>query len=415
MKTFADGLSAVKPMVCTAACLLLCAFHGAAWAQIPGVTFQQALAPEVEEYFPDGINGLPQQTAFGKVIARHGNTALINLEAYREGRVAVFTRNASGQWDRTGSLDPPEGQAVSGFGNSLAVDERAALIGSDQGVFVYRRGRHGFTLIQTLRNADGRRFAAGELWNGWVFIPSTESTERFVRVYFFTPRGLVPVQKLRSGEPDTDGFGTDIALANGTLLVAAPGDEDSRGAAYVFEQRHGLFWTKRQKLISTNAAPGDSFGQAVSIGDGVIAIGAPGVKIDIPPGAEPCGEGGFPYYFGNVYVFRRGPGQPWSERQALQGPYCVWGFGEAVAASGNWVVGAGPGIGLFDWTEPVLYRRDASGAYTAVGNLSGENPTTAVLNLAGHTLMVGYRTERNFEVGDIGFVEVLLLNQSPLQ
>jgi hypothetical protein len=70
---------------------------------------------------------------------------------------------------------------------------------------------------------------------------------------------------------------------------------------------------------------------------------------------------------------------------------------------------------MFQWTEPVLYRRDASGEYTAVGkSQSGSSPATAVLDLSGNTLMMGFRTERNFDVGDIGYVTVELLDQKRL-
>ncbi len=410
MKTFTDGLSIFGPARWAAACVLLCALQGPVRAQdVAHVPPQQTLGPASEELFPNGTPGEPpQETIFGTAIARHGNTALINLRAYRDftGRVAVFTRNASGTWERTGALDPPDGQPGDQFGNSLAVDEHAALIASSKGLYVYRRGRKGFTLIQTLRNVSGRSFSPGALWNGWAFVPSSDNGERSVRVYRITPRGLFLTQKLRSGEPSSDAFAESMAMFDGTLLISAPGDE----AAYVFEPHRGLFWIKRQKLNAIDGAPGDGFGQAVALGDGVIAIGAPGVKINTEPGVT-CGEGNFPYYFGFVYVFRRAPGHLWSQRQAIPAPTCVWNFGESVAASGKWIAAAGPGGGIFDPTMPVIYHRDVSGEYTAVASLQGSHPTVAVLNMRGNTLMVGLRSEHNFDVGDFGYVDVYLLDQ----
>lgn len=420
MKAFTSSLSMVRFARWALACVLLAALQGPVLAQdtsqLPLAPLQQTLAPQFEEEWPNGLPpaGQSQETSFGLKIARHGNTALIYMERFHEstGRVAVFTRNASGTWERTGSLDPPNGQPGDQFGNTLALDAHAALIGSNRALHVYRRhGPQGFTLIQTLRNANGRSFSAGALWHGWAFVPSSDNGDRFVRVYRFTPRGLFLTQKLRSGEPSTDGFADDMAFSDGTLLVGAPGDDEGRGAAYLFEPHHGLFWIKRQKLIATDGAPGDSFGQTVALANGVIAIGAPGVQIDTQPGVF-CGEGNYPYYFGNVDIFRRAPGHLWSERQALPAPLCIWGFGESLATNGKWIVVGMPAPGIFQSAPSILYRRDDSGQYTAAAIASTTMGQGApALHLRGSTLMVGLRTERNFEVGDIGSVDVYLLDK----
>lgn len=420
MNMFTGSLSIVRFTRWAPACVLLGALQGPVLAQdvnqLPSAPLHQELGPQFDEVFPNGVPpaGSAEQTRFGLRISRHGNTALIFMAGFRSdtGRVAIFTRNASGAWERTGTLDPPNGQPSDQFGSTLALDEHGALIGSRQGLYVYRRrGPQGFTLIQTLRNANGRFFSAGALWKGWAFAPSTDNGDRFVRVYRFTPRGLFLTQTLRSGEPSTDGFAADMAFSDGTLLVSAPDDDEGRGAAYLFEPHHGRFWIKRQKLIATDGVPGDSFGQTVALGDGVIAIGAPGVKIDTQPGVF-CGEGNFPFYFGNVVVFRRGAGHLWSERQVLPAPTCIWGFGESVAADGKWVVVGMPAIAMFESSPSILYRRDESGPYTAAATArSTMGQGAPVLHLRGNTLMVGLRTEHNFEVGDIGSVDVYLLDK----
>src|SRR5438046_2530656 len=82
-----------------------------------------------------------------------------------------------------------------------------------------------------------------------------------------------------------DEFGASVAVLGDTALVGAPGDDRVRilppinltdaGAAYVFT-RNGMSWAQAQKIVATDAANGDFFGQAVALmTPDTLIVGAP--------------------------------------------------------------------------------------------------------------------------------------------
>jgi hypothetical protein len=82
---------------------------------------------------------------------------------------------------------------------------------------------------------------------------------------------------LASDGAASDYFGRTVSISGdgSTAIVGAYGDDDkgtSSGSAYIFT-RSGTVWTQQAKLLASDGAASDSFGQAVSIsGDGSTAI-----------------------------------------------------------------------------------------------------------------------------------------------
>ncbi|MYG20704.1 MAG: hypothetical protein F4208_14365, partial [Gemmatimonadales bacterium] len=74
-----------------------------------------------------------------------------------------------------------------------------------------------------------------------------------------------------------DGFGEALAVEGDVLVVGAPKENESRGAAYVFV-REGSMWSFRERLEAPDGMPGDAFGSSVAVGAGAQfgVIGAPG-------------------------------------------------------------------------------------------------------------------------------------------
>jgi hypothetical protein len=376
---------------------LLVMLSGFSYAQeepppkFPTAPVFQAVSPEPSEFLPPP-GGLLRSTQFGAEIVRDADTVLIQESAYPDsqsiGRVAVFTRNRDSTWSRTGTIDPADGQAFDFFGQQMALLDDLALIGSAQGVYVYRREHGTWKLTQKVRLPSGLVFADVALLRGWAFISSGAEGEGLVQVYDIKHRdSLHLVQTLRSSSsPVGDFFGDHLAVSDGTLLVSAVGDSDDRGAAYVF-QRHGNRWVKRQKLVSINGAAVDLFATSIAISGDWIAIGAPHVQ-GLPD--DNC-EGGA--NSGALYVFRRIAGV-WLQRQVLpaedvrQFPFsCVHEFGDGVAISDEWIVGT-TSVSPVESAQPVIYRRSA-GRYTPIAVTEGSGGAVAILQLTGRTLFVG--------------------------
>ena len=88
----------------------------------------------------------------------------------------------------------------------------------------------------------------------------------------------VQAAKLEAGDAARGAqLGFSVALSGTTLIVGAPGDSDGgsvAGAAYVFELQSGV-WNQTAKLLASDRRPSDKFGSAVAIDGNEIVVGAP--------------------------------------------------------------------------------------------------------------------------------------------
>ena len=126
--------------------------------------------------------------------------------------------------------------------------------------------------------------------------------------YVFVRSGTIWRQQAKliaaDGEAN-DTFGGNVALSGETAVVGAIGHDENgngAGAAYVFT-RTGITWSQQAKLLTTDGAEGDAFGQSIAFSGDTIVIGA--------PHDDDKGEGS-----GSVYVFTR-TGTIWNQQAKL--------------------------------------------------------------------------------------------------
>lgn len=129
--------------------------------------------------------------------------------------------------------------------------------------------------------------------------------------YLFDNGGSAWVEGARLNAADSvtaDSFGLSVGLSGDLAVIGARGDDhvnqsgNDEGSAYVF-LRTGTSWAEEAKLVALSPAPGDYFGQSVSISNDTIAVGA--------PHADNIGADA-----GAVYVFVRS-GTSWSQEAVL--------------------------------------------------------------------------------------------------
>ncbi len=132
----------------------------------------------------------------------------------------------------------------------------------------------------------------------------TGSSSGSAYVYHLVNNKWYEVAKLRGSLVDGgDAFGHTVAVDGPTIVVGAPGSGGNTGRVYVFE-RTGNNWTETATLSASNAAAGDQFGFSVDVDGDKVAVGAPRKESDD---------------WGGGYVFQRNaPG--WSEVQYFPGP-----------------------------------------------------------------------------------------------
>ncbi len=147
-----------------------------------------------------------------------------------------------------------------------------------------------------------------------------------------------------------DGFGQSVSIDGDVIVVGAPGDNDSAGSAYIY-RFNGTNWAEEQKLVASDASTGDNFGFSVSLSANVAVIGA-----HLRDGASALNAG-------SAYVFRFN-GSSWIQEATLSASDAAaedW-FGWSVSVSGNVaVVGAKlDDDGEFTSGSAYVYRFDGS-------------------------------------------------------
>jgi hypothetical protein len=98
-----------------------------------------------------------------------------------------------------------------------------------------------------------------------------------------------------------DEFGGEsgIAISGETVVIGARGDENGKGAAYVFV-RSDSSWTQQAKLTASDGVAGDEFGLVVAINGDTFMVSAPYTNT----------------FRGSVYVFTRS-GSNWTQQAKI--------------------------------------------------------------------------------------------------
>ncbi len=154
---------------------------------------------------------------------------------------------------------------------------------------------------------------------------------------WFKPERWEKQAKLLASDGDYgDYFGCSVSISDDYAVVGAyyDGDEgkERSGAAYIFK-RDGKSWSEQAKLIASDGAAEDYFGQAVSISGDYVIAGA-------------FGDDDKKKYSGSAYIFERKDGT-WSEQAKIfasdggKNDY----FGQSVYICGDYAIAGAPGDG----------------------------------------------------------------------
>ena len=152
-------------------------------------------------------------------------------------------------------------------------------------------------------------------------------------VYRYDGTNWVEEQKLLASDAAADDrFGSSVSISEGVVLVGAPENDDAgtdSGSAYVYRY-DGTIWVEEQKLLASDAAADDRFGESVSISEGVVLVGA---YLNDDMGTDS----------GSAYVFHY-DGTIWVEEQKLlaSDAAAANSFGSSVSISGNVVLVGAP-------------------------------------------------------------------------
>jgi len=303
---------------------LLVGAPGDGWAPFDGSVFvfaRSAGSWVLQQTLSAGDPG--SNATFGWWIALSGDVGVVGAPddsqaGFSAGAAHVFVR-VGGTWTEQQKLLASDAQAGDTFGRVVALSGETVLVtaaDTDDTGSVYLFGRDGGVWVEQQKltapvPAERDRFGYPSAVEGNVaLIGSTGDDEAGIdagAVYVFERLGgtWVQTQKLLASDADPgDGFGF-VALSGDTALVGAGGDDESdvdTGAVYVFE-RDGGVWLERQKLLASEPQPGGRFGSVVSMSDDRVVA------------AEPHGSC-VTALSGVAYLFEHRDGA-WSERYRL--------------------------------------------------------------------------------------------------
>jgi hypothetical protein len=253
----------------------------------------------------------------GYSVATCGNIALIgapgdDYNGSGSGSAYVFCFDGA-RWTKEVKLLPLDGEQNDGFGKSVAIDGDIAVIGArdddEKGVLsgsVYIFYFNGSDWVEQakllasdgeLGDAFGLSVAiSGDIvligsgldddfgscsGSAYVFRRDTNGTPFDANDDFWVEQAKL----LHSEGASFDYFGDCVEISGDTVLIGARGDDDNgsrSGSVYVFRQdsngtpldANDDFWVEQAKLLPSDGAAEDTFGRSVDISSGTIVIGA---------------------------------------------------------------------------------------------------------------------------------------------
>ena len=269
------------------------------------------------------------------------------------------------------------------FGNSVAIDGDTVVIGAPEAgtggaVYVLRTTDGGATYdeVAKLTASDDTYgyfgYSVAIAGDTIVVGDYYESSGKGAVYIFHTSDGGATydeVAKLTADEAESyDYFGYSVAIAGGTIVVGAYGDDDASGctddwcnsgSVYIFHTSDGgATYDLVAKLTATDAVESDHFGESVAIHSSLVVVGAPHHDdADWDSGA--------------VYVFRtEDGGASWSPLAKLTPSDGVEDaeFGSSVAVHGNFVAAGAPDDDEYRGAV-YIFLAAGSGAYVQVAKI----------------------------------------------
>lgn len=245
---------------------------------------------------PIGVTDALPLSGFGFSVALCGGRALVGSPADRgsgddSGAAYLYQNVAGGQWNRVARFVASDAAGGDQFGNGVALGSDIALVGTRRKphsgvVYCFREGPSG-----TWREA-GKLAPDAETEEdsfGWpltihedlaaVGAYQDSIQEACGAVFLFQRRGTTSwkqVAKLTAPENKAHPtFGRSIAVWDEAVLAGAPGYANGQAAAFLFRRNHAGTWSMVAQLAPADAVPVTSFGHAVAMSNGTIAVGAP--------------------------------------------------------------------------------------------------------------------------------------------
>jgi hypothetical protein len=345
-----------------------------------------------------------------------------------------ITINAQG-WGQTQKIVPDDRFIGQQFGADVAIDGNYAVVGvlvsnSARDAYVYENDGNGnWVQTQKLQSPNFNQFdhfgTAVAISGDYIFVGAwgqsyDASDSNFLSsagaAYIFKKQasGLFEFQQkiVASDREALNAFGYGLAV-NGDYAIVSPVRHDfdvqpgtnfldDAGAAYIFERDGTGTWNEVQKIVASDRAPLDYFGQiALAVNGDYISVGSYGEDED-ENGAN------FIQSAGAVYIFERDTNGAWSEIQKIVASDRAHGayFGWSIALDGiNLVVGANQDNNYRG--SAYVFEKDENNIWNQTQKLTASNSENNDqfgydLDIEGNRIIIGARYRDIGSPGDDG-------------
>lgn len=308
------------------------------------------------------------QAFYGSEVVKCGDTIVVaSIRAPRgpsydrqvnAGAAYVYLRDMGGttNWGFLKKLVNPLVVSDSYFGWDLALKNDILLISTvKQEVFAYKRhrgatNRWGFvTQIKSTDSESSDAYGQALAISESTIAVSAKNADIITGTDNRGAAYIRPVERVFCDVSDdilypalSDGrlFGCSIDMSDDTLVVGAKGENDGRGAVYIFKRSISTtaVWQFVKKIVASDPETNSFFGSDIAINKNLLVVGAPNKTVYLHKNA------------GKAYLFRRNQGgiDNWGEIKTFDNGAIIEEndyFGSAVDISGDMIA---IGIPYFD-------------------------------------------------------------------
>jgi len=286
---------------------------------------------------------------FGFSSAVDGDYIVIGApgDASNAGAAYVYFRSGGGTWAQQAKIVASDAAAYDIFGGSVSISGDYIVVGASEedaggtsagAAYVFLRSGTSWSQQDKIVASDA---GAGDdfgfsvsIFGDYIAVGArleAAGGSNAGAAYVFLRSGTSWNQQAKIVASDVEAgdlFGNAISISGDYIVVGAVGEVaggTGAGAAYVF-LRAGTSWSQQAKIVASDAAVGDNFGESVSISGDYIVAGANGEDT----GGSSAGA---------AYVFLRS-GTSWNQQAKIVASDAEGGdnFGRDVEISGDYIV-----------------------------------------------------------------------------
>jgi hypothetical protein len=241
-------------------------------------------------------------------------------------------------WIEQAKITATDGKPNDFFGSAVSVSGNYAIVGAykeNNGIgaaYIFKRTNMTWHQEQKLIATDGVNndyFGCSVSIDGnYAIVGAYGDDNSTGAAYIFNHTGGAWLEDEKILAPDganNDLFGRSVSMDGNFVIIGANGDDDFKGAAYIYE--NCCYWKIREKVNTSSGLP--YFGKAVSMSGDYAIVGAPG-----EPGTDSVGS---------AYIFKR-EGNRWFEHTYWNGEKSGEYLGVSVSIDGSYAIAGTHGM-----------------------------------------------------------------------